>query len=79
MQQVKLFKSIETDIRELEREINTWLSQSGVKVVHMFGNISPQTTKGGASSPGLMQSSAGGGPRQFNASDVFLAVVYEKA
>ena len=56
MHQVKLF--------------NGWLAETGVKVVGMFGNISPQTT-----SPETLAAARG---RAFAPSDLFLAVLYEK-
>ena len=68
MQQVKLFKSIESDVHILEDEINAWLRDSGARVVHMFGNISPQTVTSDASK----------GTRAFAPSDIFMAVVYEQ-
>lgn len=69
MHQIKLFKSIESEISDLEREINAWLAESGATVINVFGNIAPQT---------IVQSSGGAGGRTFAASDLFLAVVYEK-
>ena len=41
MQQIRIFKSIESEVGEMEREINGWLQESGVKVVNVFGNIAP--------------------------------------
>ena len=66
MHQVKFFKGIESEITELQNQINDWLKSEGVKVVNIFGNIAPQTIRAGA-----------GGERQFPPSDVFIAVVYE--
>ena len=68
MQQVKLFKGIETDLNGLESEINQWLRESDARIVQMFGNIAPQTAG----------SRRVEGTRGFEASDVFLAVVYER-
>ena len=68
MQQIRIFKSIESEVGELEREINGWLQESGVKVVNIFGNIAPQTV--------LTETTSGAG-RAFSPSDVFLVVVYE--
>ncbi|MCZ6834834.1 MAG: hypothetical protein O7G85_03590 [Planctomycetota bacterium] len=68
MQQIRIFKSIESEVGELERDINGWLQESGVKVVNIFGNIAPQTV--------LTETTAGSG-RSFSPSDVFLVVVYE--
>jgi hypothetical protein len=67
MQQIKLFKSVETELSGLESDINGWLKSSGGKIVNIFGNIAPQTRGEG-----------GGGDRRFTPSDVFVAIVYEK-
>ena len=67
MQQVKIFKSIESEIPTLEEEINQWLSESGDKVISITGNIAAQSTNGG---------SIGG---SFSGSDVIMFVLYEKA
>jgi len=67
MQQIKLFKSVETEIAGLEGEINTWLKSSGGRIVNIFGNISPQTR--GSGDPV---------ERRFSPSDIFIAIVYEK-
>ncbi len=42
MQQIKIFKSIESDREELEKEINRWIRRSGAKVLSVTGNISGQ-------------------------------------
>lgn len=68
MQQIRLFKSIETDVSDLEREINSWLQESGVKVINIFGNIAPQT---------VTSDSGGTSGRSFSPSDLFMVVVYE--
>ena len=67
MHQVKFFKGIETEITDLQDQVNDWLSSEGIKVVNIFGNIAPQTIRAGA-----------GGERQFPPSDLFIAVVYER-
>ncbi|MGI9015007.1 MAG: hypothetical protein ACR2GY_12275 [Phycisphaerales bacterium] len=66
MQQIKLFKGVESEIGELQKEVNTWLKESGAKVLNIFGNISPQTT------------SAQSAGKRFLASDILIAVVYEE-
>jgi|TARA_B100000809_G_scaffold82001_1_gene80291 hypothetical protein len=68
MQQVKIFKSIESEIPAMEEEINGWLSESGARVVQMSGNIAPQTQ---------VETSLGGGGSSFSSSDVILMIVYE--
>lgn len=42
MQQIKIFKAIESDREELEREINRWIRRSGARVLSISGNISGQ-------------------------------------
>ena len=70
MQQVKIFKGIETDITMLEEEVNSWIRQTGVRVAGMTGNIAPQS--------GGRQSSAGSlGKSAFAPSDIVLIVMYE--
>lgn len=70
MQQIKIFKGIETETSSLEAEVNAWLAETGVRVVNVFGNIAPQSASSD-SGPGL------GGSR-FAPSDVLMVVVYEK-
>ena len=70
MQQIKIFKSLESDVAALEDEINTWIRESGVKIVAITGNIAPQTLvgdKGGSLGKGA-----------FASSDVFIIVTYVK-
>lgn len=69
MQQVKLFKSVEAEISELEAEVNNWISQSGVRVVSIQGNIAPQT----------VSNSKIGATGRFSPSDVLIVVTYETA
>lgn len=70
MQRVKLFKGIESDLSELESQINAWLATSGARVVQMFGNIAPQSIPPTAKSAGLSTT-------EFAASDVMIVVLYE--
>lgn len=68
-QQIKFFKSVESELPGMEADINAWLKQSNAKVVQIFGNIAPQTIakdSGGFSS----------GERRYAPSDVMIAVVY---
>ena len=67
MHQVKIFKSIESELWTMEAEINEWLKSSGAKVVSVTGNIAPQSATSEGSSG------------MFSASDVLLVVVYESA
>ncbi len=66
MQQVKIFKSIESELVALEQEINEWVAESGAKIVNITGNIAAQSA------------SAGSLGDTFSGSDVLLFVLYEK-
>ena len=68
MQQIKIFKSIESNVSDLERDINAWLKESGARVVNVFGNIAPQT---------ISDPEKARGSRGFSASDVLIALLYE--
>jgi hypothetical protein len=63
MQQVKIFKSIESERAELEKEINRWIRKSGVRVLSVTGNISSQ---------------GGSGPMStFSSSDIIIILLVE--
>ena len=64
MQQIKVFKSVDSEIPEMERQINRWMRKSGAKVVSITGNLASQSSGGGP-----MNSFAGG--------DVIVIVLYE--
>lgn len=66
MQQVRIFKSIESELHPLEDQINQWIKESGIKIISVTGNIAGQ-------SPG--QSTAA--MSSFSASDVLVIVLYE--
>ena len=70
MQQVKLFKGVETGVDTLEQELNAWLEESGAKVIQITGNIAPQS---------VAPDSRGGalGASAFAASDILIVVLYE--
>lgn len=71
MQQVKLFMGVESRLEDLEREVNGWLRENGVRVVSIRGNIAPQTpAKANLDNSGM---------RNFLPSDLFVMVVYEAA
>ena len=72
MQQVKMFKVIESEVPELEGRINAWLKKTGAKVVSITGNIAPQSTQ-----TGDRQSSLSSSP--FAASDILVIILYELA
>jgi len=69
MQQVKIFKNVENNLGELEKEINGWISQSGAQIVSLTGNIAPQSDPSGAS--GGLSNSA------FPPSDIVIIILYE--
>ena len=64
MQKIKLFKSIESELRAAEDEMNTWIETSGARIISVTGNIAPQT--------GNTQQAG-----SFSASDVLIVVLYE--
>ena len=65
MRQIRIFKSIESELWNLEDEINTWIKESGAKVLSVTGNIAPQSS--GPVTGGT-----------FSASDVLVIITYEK-
>lgn len=66
MQQIKIFKGIESELNELESRVNAWIKQSGARIANVFGNIAPQS----AGHAGTLGHSV-------TASDVLLVVLYE--
>lgn len=64
MQQVKIFKSVDTEIPEMERVINRWMRKSGARVLSISGNLAAPSTSGGPMS-------------SFAASHILLIVLYE--
>ncbi|MCH8270270.1 MAG: hypothetical protein IH985_03555 [Planctomycetes bacterium] len=72
MQQIKLFVSPESEIGSMEENVNAWLRENDAEIVHVFGNIAPQT-------PAYVATKAEQTGRRFHPSDVFLAIVYRKA
>ncbi len=68
MQQIKIFKGIESNVSELEQEVNAWLKESGARVVNVFGNIAPQT---------ITDPEKARGTRGFSPSDVLIVLLYE--
>lgn len=65
MQKIKLFISIESELRTLEDEMNAWIEESGARIISVSGNIAPQSG-GNAQAAGT-----------FAASDVLVVVLYE--
>ncbi len=71
MQQIKIFKGLESQLETIENGINEWLKESGAKVVQIFGNIAPQGASQGNQAAATISSS------KFVASDVLIVVLYE--
>ncbi len=69
MQQIKIFKGVESEVSSLEADVNNWLADSEVRVLSITGNISPQ-------SPSTSQSGGLSGS-SYVPSDVLLVVLYE--
>ncbi len=65
MQQVKLFKSVDSELGDLEGQINRWIVDEKVRIVSIQGNISPQASKHSVQG-------------SFSQADVFVIVMYEK-
>ena len=68
MQQIKIFKGIETEINDLETRVNAWLKESGARVINSIGNIAPQS---------LTESRGPGLSKSYTPSDVLIVLVYE--
>ena len=65
MQQVKIFKAVDTEIAELEHQMNRWMRKSGAKVISITGNLTAQASSG----IGPMNS--------FAAGDILIVVLYD--
>lgn len=70
MKQIKIFKSVETELNALESEINSWIKKNSINVVSIQGNIAPQSSEKTGSSGALSQGA-------FSPSDVLVMVTYE--
>ncbi len=69
MQQVKLFKSVESNVSALEEEINGWLMSNNVQIVSIVGNIAPQSVAGKDTAASI---------KGFAPSDLFVMLLYER-
>ena len=69
-QQIKIFKSLESNHDQLEQDVNKWLSESNVKVLQILGNIAPQTPSPSMASRPAIESC-------YPPSDLMLVVLYE--
>ena len=70
MHQVKIFKTVESEVSELEKDVNAWIQETGAKILSISGNIAPQSGGAEGKAKGL-------GGSQFASSDVMLIVLYE--
>ena len=70
MHQVKMFKGSESDLGGLEKQINTWLAGENVRVIHLSGNIAPQSPP--PPEKGALNITA------YPPSDVLVIIQYEK-
>jgi hypothetical protein len=64
MQQIKIFKSIESERDQLEKEINRWIRKSSARVISITGNIS-------SNSPVSQSMSS------FSVNDILIIILYE--
>ncbi|MGV3484380.1 MAG: hypothetical protein ACO1RT_08180 [Planctomycetaceae bacterium] len=64
MQQIKIFKSIESERDQMEKDINRWMRKSGARVISITGNISANTPVSQAMS-------------SFSGNDILIIVLYE--
>lgn len=64
MQQIKIFKSIESERDQMEKDVNRWMRKSGARVISITGNIS-------ANSPNSQSMSS------FSGNDILIIVLYE--
>ncbi|MDB4500389.1 hypothetical protein N9239_00045 [bacterium] len=65
MQQVKIFKSVDNELPEMEKQINRWMRKSGARILSINGNLTSQN--GGTEGP----------LNSFVAGDVLIIVLYE--
>ena len=65
MQQVKIFKGVDTEISDIEKQINRFLRKTGVTVLSITGNLAAQ--------PG----SANGPMNSFAGSDVMVIILFD--
>lgn len=70
MQQIKIFKGLESNLPALEKDVNDWLAVEKVRVIQMLGNLAPLS---GERNEG---NSLAAYP--YVASDVLLVVLYER-
>ena len=70
MQQVRIFKTVETELSELEKDVNAWIRETGANIISVTGNIAPQSGTRDSTALGL-------GGSQYAASDIVLIILSE--
>ena len=78
MIQVKFFVGREDHTADLERDVNTWIAESGVKVVAINSNIAPQSVLPSKDTGVSNLAGTGTHGRRFAPSDILVVVQYEK-
>lgn len=71
MQQIKIFKGLESNLPAVEKEVNDWLAAEKVRVIQMFGNLAAQS--------GQRTEANSLAAYPYFASDILLVVLYEKS
>jgi hypothetical protein len=77
MQQIKLFVGREDHTADLEKEVNTWIAESGATITGIKGNIASQSVLPTKDS-GSNLSATSTHTRRFAPSDILIIVTYEK-
>ncbi|MEL6108002.1 MAG: hypothetical protein AAFU85_18405 [Planctomycetota bacterium] len=65
MQQIKIFKSVDTETDDLEKQINRFIRKNNIRVLSITGNLA------------AAQAPSGGAMSSFSAGDVLIIVLYE--
>ncbi len=76
MHQIRIFIGKEDEPGRLAKEVNDWLANDDVKVVNIFGNLSPQTLIERGESGRILGAASEG--RRYAPSDIMLVVVFEQ-
>lgn len=65
VQQIKIFKGIDSELPEFEKQINRFIRKNDIKVLQITGNLSPSSGE------------SGGPLHAFTASEVMVVILYE--
>jgi hypothetical protein len=71
MHQIKIFKGLESELADLESQVNVWLAEESVRIVQIIGNIAQQSIASVGKQVGLSKT-------DFVPSDVLLVIAYDK-